>query len=61
MGSFAKVTRTSDSEWGVIWISKYQIIYLESDERQERTTIYCQNNEIKVEETVAEILKQFDN
>lgn len=60
MANFIKVTRTEDTGGGEIWISKYQIIYMEADERHSQTDIYCVNMEIKVIEGISEILAQFD-
>ncbi len=57
MKDFIKVTCTEDSEDGVVWISKYQIIYMVADERHQ-TYIYCPNKEFKVTENITEILEQ---
>jgi len=58
MKTFIKVTRTTDTTGGVIWISKYQIQYIEPDERHSQTYIHYGDKEIKVTESVKEILAQ---
>lgn len=59
MSTFIKLTRTAESEGGEIWISKYQIIYMEADDRHSQTYIHISNGEIKVKESVNEILIKF--
>lgn len=58
MKSFIKVTKTGDSGGGEIWISKYQIAYLEADERHSQTYIYYSDKELKVTESITAILNQ---
>lgn len=58
MATFIKVTRTADTNGGEIWLSKYQIVYMEADERHSQTFIYCADKELKVIETIADILAQ---
>jgi hypothetical protein len=58
MKNFIKVTRTEDCNGGEIWISKYQIIYMEADDRHAQTLICLTNNEIKVTESISDILSQ---
>jgi len=61
MKDFIKVTRTEDSNGDVIWVSKYQIKYMEDDERHSQTFIYMTNEEIVVKETITEILTQLND
>jgi hypothetical protein len=58
MKNFIKVTRTDDTEGGEIFISKYQIVYMEADERHSQTYIYSTGKEFKVKEKISEILSQ---
>ena len=59
MKNFIKVTGKEDTTVGVVWVSKYQIVYLEADEDHSQTFIYCSGGrEFKVAESVSEILKQ---
>jgi hypothetical protein len=60
MKSFIKVTKTADTGGGEIWVSKYQIVYLEPDERHSQTYIYYSDKELKVIESVPEILNQIE-
>jgi len=60
MNDFIKVTRTEDSDGGEIWVSKYQIVYMEPDERHHQTIIQLSNVEIKVIESIEGILNQLD-
>jgi len=60
MKDFIKVTRTDEFYGGVILISKYQIVYMEADEKHHQTIIQLPNLEIKVIDSIDEILKQLD-
>lgn len=59
MGTFIKLTRTADTTGGEIWISEYQIIFMEEDEKHSQTYLHTSNGEIKVTENVKEILTLF--
>ncbi len=61
MKDFIKVTRTEDTNGGEIWVSKYQIKYMEADERHSQTFIYLPNDELIVTETIIEILNQLND
>jgi hypothetical protein len=58
MKNFIKVTRTEDSNGGQIWISKYQIIFMEADVSHSQTFIQLPNYEINVTENISDILAQ---
>lgn len=36
MSAFLKLTRTNESDGGEIWVSQYQIIYMEEDENSRK-------------------------
>ncbi|NBR15818.1 MAG: hypothetical protein EBQ94_08605 [Flavobacteriales bacterium] len=60
MKTFIKVTQLPGTKDETIYISKYQIVYLEADERHSQTFIYCTNKEFTVIETIDQILSQID-
>jgi hypothetical protein len=59
MNNFIKLTLLEDNYSRDIWVSPFQIKYIESDESHNQKFIYFSNDEIKVRETVSEILKKF--
>ena len=61
MKNFIKLTLTNDSNGGEIWVSKYQIIYMEADEPHSQTYVYVATGEIKVTESISDILSQLEN
>lgn len=59
MKDFIKVTLTEEMDNREIWISKYQIVYMEDDKKHSQSIITLINAELKVKESVLEIIEKF--
>lgn len=61
MANFIKLTEKEGEAERELWISKFQILYLEDDARHNQTIIRLANNEeLKVKENIQEILSKFE-
>lgn len=59
MTTFIKLTRINSIENEEIWVSKYQIVYMEEDQRYSQTYLFTTLGEIIVAENITEIIAKF--